>query len=106
MNAANEPDQHSEETIFSEALRLPPGAERVAYLEAACAGHDALRERINALLRTSPDVGNFMEHAPGVFPGEEGSVTRIGRGMIDHCFGANTAEVATGTRIGKYKLLQ
>jgi hypothetical protein len=97
--AANGPDENSEETIFSTALRLSPGLERAAYLEQACAGRDALRQRVETLLRASPDLCDFMEHAPGASldnSQEEGA----------HLLTADAPEEWTGTRIGRYKLLQ
>src|SRR3989449_677184 len=97
--AANGRDQNSEETIFSTALRLSPGLERDAYLEQACAGRDALRQRVETLLRASPDLADFMERTPG------GSLDNSQEGahlMVT----ADAPEEVTGTRIGRYKLLQ
>jgi hypothetical protein len=42
----------TEETILQAALRLANPADRAAYLDTACAGNQALRERVDALLRT------------------------------------------------------
>jgi eukaryotic-like serine/threonine-protein kinase len=41
----------SDETLFHLALEKP-AAERFAFLEQACAGDDALRQRVEALLRS------------------------------------------------------
>lgn len=41
---------HKIETLFHEALELPPG-ERDAFLESACGGDSVLREKIESLLR-------------------------------------------------------
>ncbi len=42
--------QHREEALFRAAVELPPGAARRAFLEQACAGDPALRQRLEALL--------------------------------------------------------
>jgi serine/threonine-protein kinase len=49
-----------EVAVFSAARRLPAG-ERAAYLEEACAGDAALRQRIEELLRANEEAGgSFM----------------------------------------------
>jgi tRNA A-37 threonylcarbamoyl transferase component Bud32/tetratricopeptide (TPR) repeat protein len=50
-----------EETIFAEALRLPP-EERAAYLVHAASGNEALRRRVETLLG-SYGAGDFLEKA-------------------------------------------
>src|SRR6185503_18908022 len=50
-----------EETIFAEALRLPP-QERAAYLDRATSGNAELRQRIESLLG-SYGTGDFLEQA-------------------------------------------
>src|SRR3954449_10460334 len=51
--------------IFGAARRLP-AAERAAYLEDACAGDPALRERVEQLLQAGEEAGAFLsEPAPG-----------------------------------------
>jgi serine/threonine protein kinase len=50
-----------EETIFAEALRLPP-QERAAYLDRATSGNAELRQRIESLLG-SYGAGDFLEQA-------------------------------------------
>ena len=50
-----------EETIFAEALRLPP-EERVAYVAQATSGNAELRQRVESLLG-SYGAGDFLEHA-------------------------------------------
>jgi WD40 repeat protein len=88
-------NQNSEETIFSDALNYAP-AERAAYLDRACAGQQALRERIEELLKAQPEVGKFMEYPPGV--GTVGDPQSIRVSL--------PPEESPGTRIGRYKLLQ
>src|SRR5262245_39076725 len=51
----------TEEAIFLSALEKKEPAERAAYLEAACAGNPALRERVDALLRSHEDPDSFLD---------------------------------------------
>ena len=75
--------------VFSAALKLPV-AERVAYLDQACAGDTALRQRVEELLQASDEAGAFLESPAAVPP--EGTLR----------LPANKP----GDRIGRYKLLQ
>src|SRR5262249_19731200 len=49
----------NEETLFHRALEKPPG-ERAAFLDRACAGDAALRQRVEVLLRAHDDPGSFL----------------------------------------------
>ena len=51
----------TEETIFLTALEQATPADRAAYLDAACAGDIALRERVEALLRSHADPDSFLD---------------------------------------------
>src|SRR5437870_3248246 len=54
-----------EVAVFGVARRLPAG-ERAAYLDEACAGNAALRQRVEELLRASEEAGGFLQDAaPG-----------------------------------------
>ncbi|HEY4301825.1 MAG TPA: serine/threonine-protein kinase [Candidatus Didemnitutus sp.] len=77
-----------EALVFGEALLVPP-ADRARYLDGACAGDDALRRRIVALLTAHESAGAFMAPAPG---GQDPA----GPAHSDR----------PGARIGRYKLLQ
>ncbi len=85
----NEPNQ-SVGAIFDAAMALPP-ERRADYLQGACAGDDALRQRVEALLRAHESSESFMA-APAVEPRLDGAAIK-------------PAEKA-GDRIGRYKLLQ
>jgi tetratricopeptide (TPR) repeat protein len=87
MNASK-----SEETVFGAALRLAP-AERAAYLEQACGGDAALRQRVEGLLNAHQQAEKFLETpaAPTLRLARTASVP--------------LAEKA-GDKIGRYKLLQ
>jgi eukaryotic-like serine/threonine-protein kinase len=49
----------TEEELFQQALSKPPG-ERAAFLDAACAGDVALRERVQVLLHAHDNPGSFL----------------------------------------------
>src|SRR5262245_3902619 len=65
----------NERTVFLNALERTNSAERQAYLDEACAGNLALRERVEALLQAHEREGRFLDvpvpeqmAAPGVRP--------------------------------------
>ncbi|MBY0229179.1 MAG: hypothetical protein K2W96_07880, partial [Gemmataceae bacterium] len=60
----------SERDIFFALLDLPE-ADRPAYLDRACADDPALRERVEALLRSHREAGRFLDP-----PSPEGGATR------------------------------
>ena len=90
-----ERDPSSEETIFSTALRCAPD-KRACFLDEACAGQPALRQRIEALLKAQPQLGEFMENPAGI--GTPGTLETLRSPVLP--------EERPGTRIGRYKLLQ
>jgi serine/threonine protein kinase/formylglycine-generating enzyme required for sulfatase activity/tetratricopeptide (TPR) repeat protein len=51
----------SERTIFLTALDKDNPSERSAYLDSACAGEPALRQRVEALLKSHDDAGSFLD---------------------------------------------
>src|SRR5215831_16559924 len=60
--------------IFLNALDRAP-ADRVAYLDVACGGDAALRQRVEALLRAHDDPGAFLSEAqPGGGDADRGRV--------------------------------
>jgi eukaryotic-like serine/threonine-protein kinase len=90
-----EHDPRSEETIFSTALHCA-SAERAPYLDEACAGQPALRQRIEELLKAQPQLGEFMEDPAEIAkPGVPETIQLT-----------VPPEEKLGTRIGRYKLLQ
>ncbi|MHC4510472.1 MAG: protein kinase domain-containing protein [Planctomycetota bacterium] len=62
------------EAIYSAALGKASAAERSAYLDAVCGEDQALRSRIEALLKAHEQAGSFLET-----PSIEGPGTKIGR---------------------------
>src|SRR5262245_24469085 len=55
------PDPRRVESVFAAALQKPSAQERAAYLDDACAGDPALRQRVEALLRAHAEAGAFLE---------------------------------------------
>src|SRR5262249_51795725 len=51
----------TEETIFAIALGKRNPTERSAYLDEACGGDPALRQRVEALLASHDELGDFLE---------------------------------------------
>jgi serine/threonine protein kinase/tetratricopeptide (TPR) repeat protein len=77
-----------EVAVFSAARRLPAG-ERAAYLDEACAGDEALRQRVEELLQAGEEASNFLQNpAPGA--------TVLSSSITEKA----------GDKIGRYKLLQ
>src|SRR5438128_7820885 len=80
-----------EQTIFVEALEKANPADRVAFLDQACGGDTALRQRVDRLLERHQQAGSFLE-APAYGVGATVDVL--------------PASERPGTMIGPYKLLQ
>jgi serine/threonine protein kinase/tetratricopeptide (TPR) repeat protein len=79
----------SEQDIFVEAISRPDNAERRRFLDQACGDDEALRARMEKLIRHSDGLGSFLEHPPE-------PLTITANAMIG-------AEV-TGTQIGPYRI--
>jgi eukaryotic-like serine/threonine-protein kinase len=84
--------EQREEAAF-EAARQLQGPERAAYLEQACAGNPALRERIEGLLGALERAGDLLS-GPAVHRDQVSQAT------------APSPAAQPGDRIGRYKLLQ
>src|SRR5262245_57236474 len=54
----------TEREIFTAALTRGDPAERAAYLDQACSGDAALRQRIESLLAEHQELGSFMDVPP------------------------------------------
>src|SRR6516164_1445668 len=92
------------EIIFFAALEKDP-VERVGYLDEACAGNEALRHRVDALLAALPQVGQFLER-PIV---EAECVAALGDGenaAADLSFLAPPSEPGTLGRLDHYEILE
>jgi serine/threonine protein kinase len=80
----------NEQTLFAEALERVDPRERAAFLDQACQGDPALRQRIDRLLALHQQAGAFLE-APAVALAATDT---------------DTAAERPGTVIGSYKLLE
>src|SRR5262245_2095615 len=79
----------SQDDIFLKAREITDTVQQAAYLAEACAGDDALRRRVEAMLRDAEKAEEFF--------GPEGTVTvNPGQPLTE----------GAGTLIGRYKLLQ
>jgi serine/threonine protein kinase len=81
----------NEHELFATALDIDAPTERSAYLDRACGGDDALRARVEALLRAHAQAGSFLAAPPVA-----GTVTLEAPKPLE----------GPGTGIGPYKLLQ
>src|SRR5262249_25753542 len=83
-------DRPDVEVIFNAARQKPP-YERGVYLDQACWGDPALRQRVEQFLAAQAELGSFLES-----PAPELDVTRDLPGVTER----------PGTVIGPYKLLE
>ncbi|HKD38284.1 MAG TPA: serine/threonine-protein kinase, partial [Pirellulales bacterium] len=82
-----------------------PAAERSAFLDRECSGDEALRGRVEALLRAHDEPGSFPAASPGRLAATLGS----GAGAVpdlDKTSAMQNSEETLGNSIGPYKLLQ
>jgi serine/threonine protein kinase len=86
----------NEETLFHDARQMPVG-ERAPFLDEACGGNVALRERIEVLLRADDNPDSFLEPPPSPPWGGAGGGATVDQPPITE---------RPGTVIGPYKLLQ
>ncbi len=77
--------------IFAAAHALP-AAERSAFLAKACGADEALRQRVEALLRAHDQAGDFLEQTPARTRASRPELPPVGE--------------KPGDRVGHYKLLQ
>src|SRR5579864_649976 len=89
------PADTREEVLFWEALERAKGPEREAYLDEACAGNEALRRRLSALLRAEESPDPFLEPQIADLLGQTTASPA-------HDFAVEEA----GARVGRYKLLE
>ncbi|MGD0413286.1 MAG: serine/threonine-protein kinase, partial [Verrucomicrobiota bacterium] len=92
------PDPQHEAALFQAAAQLT-GAERAAFLNVACHGDPALRQRLEALLAAHDATDSFLE--PQAPKPESQPVKTIKAGIQD-----NPADDAVGKMVGHYKLLE
>jgi serine/threonine protein kinase len=79
-----------EESIFIEALEKEDDVERAAFLDRACAGDEALRQRIERLLLRHAQTDSLLD------PSKAGAGATVSQPAVER----------SGVRIGPYKLLE
>ena len=92
----------TEETIFTRALEKP-AEERGAFLDEACVGDAALRERLEVLLRAHDNPGSFLR-SPAAGLGVTADAS--GAPGADDAPGERPTGVGPGSRSGPYRLLE
>jgi hypothetical protein len=90
----NSRDQRAEE-VFATALEMADPATRRAYLDRACAGKAALRQEVESLLAAHEQAGDYLLHPAA-----------IGARATQEAVLLPPLSEVTGTRIGRYKLLE
>jgi len=101
MNTSD-PEKKSEprrEADLFEAAAQLAGAERGAFLNGACHGDPALRQRLEALLAAHGNKNSFLE--PEAPKPENKRVQTVKLAVTD-----NVADETVGTTIGRYKILE
>src|SRR6185295_6799541 len=83
-------DSERDFELFTEAVQLS-AEQRIAFLDRVCAGDEALRHKIEALLKTIDHAGTFLES-----PSTD-EIGKVKSGAVGE---------KAGDRVGRYKLLQ
>ncbi len=95
----------TEETIFAAALEKRSPTERAAFLDEACIGDAALRQRLEALLR-SHDHGEFLKTPAVMRAGEDRALPPTPAEGTQATLDTHAPAERPGMLIGPYKLLQ
>jgi eukaryotic-like serine/threonine-protein kinase len=85
------------DALFTRALELP-AAERARFVDRACSTDEALRERVDRLLRSVGDTEDFLEHPSLVLGAELEALFTDGH--------AADEESEPGLRLGPYELVR
>src|SRR5262245_5947555 len=95
----------NEESIFLEALGKVDPSDRAQFLDQACAGDGAQRQRIEKLLAAHPEAGNFLEN-PAVPPGGTVAVALAAVSPGEPTSEPGGTEQPGVVLAGRYKLLE
>ncbi|MFO0818227.1 MAG: serine/threonine-protein kinase [Pirellulales bacterium] len=98
--------QLDEEQLFKQAMQISSPRERASFLQQACPGDEALRERVAALLDAAGESSSFLEKSPLdgsplVSSPHDDRVIRQAATRADPVISERP-----GMRIGSYKLLE
>jgi formylglycine-generating enzyme required for sulfatase activity/serine/threonine protein kinase len=95
----------SEQDIYIEAMDRQDPSDRQRYLDEACVGDSALRERVEKLIRQSDQLGSFLEHPPLEAVAVEAGALGDSNGEIDatilHGDGSTYDDEGEGTSLGQ-----
>src|SRR5262245_38300847 len=95
----------NEESIFLEALGKVDPSDRAQFLDQACAGDAAQRQRIEKLVAAHPEAGNFLEQ-PAVPPGGTAAVTPAPVSPGEPASEPGGTDQPGAVLAGRYKLLE
>src|SRR5438093_6852882 len=98
-------EQSPAEIVFFTALEKATPADRAAYLDEACAGNEALRRRVEALLAAHPQVGQFLER-PVVEAEGVAALGGVDNAAADLSFLAPPSEPGSLGRLDNYEVLE
>src|SRR5262245_35826634 len=98
-------DRSPAEVVFFAALEKATPAERAAYLEEACAGKEALRRRVEALLAAPPPAGQFLER-PVVQAEGVAALGGVADAAADLSFLTPSTRSDSLGRLGHYEVLE
>jgi eukaryotic-like serine/threonine-protein kinase len=82
-------------SLLDEALDLPPD-ERSRLLEARCAGDEALRRHVEALLKAESEAGDFLERGPAT----------TATTLREMALAEDAGDPASGGRIGPWRVVR
>jgi len=85
--------------LFLRAVEITEPENRGRFLDEACAGKPALRDRVDGLIRAGEQAGSFLEH-PALDSGTASAHSLRATGEVA------AARPGTGTVIGPYKFVQ
>jgi tetratricopeptide (TPR) repeat protein len=91
----------TEHDLFTAALQIDVPAERSAFLNQACAGNQALRERLDALLSAHAQAGSFLQQ-----PAPKGPVADFSDSNPAATKTFEPPAETVGSAIGPYSLLE
>jgi serine/threonine protein kinase len=98
-------EQSSAEVLFFAALEKDTPEERAAYLDEACAGNEALRRRVDALLAAHARAGQFLERPVAEAEGVA-ALGGAGGAAADLSFFAPPTEAGSLGRLDHYEVLE
>src|SRR5262245_57078874 len=100
------PSQEREEALFRAAVELTSGSTRQAFLDQACLGDPALRQRLEALLAAHEEPDGLLPTQEEIVRLRSEASARQARPTISDESADEPPDEAVGQTIGRYKLLE